>query len=216
MEGTSKPTTVTRHQGSASRTSGDLWIMAALWAVLVGALLGAGLGLWDIVAADRLALPVELAEGAGSVRPDEAGQYTLAVESATLEIDNPSVRDRLLLGLPAVLVASAVAFVGWQLLGVARGMRTGDLFSETSVRRIRLSGIVTLLGGLVAALIGPFMALPVIDSARENFDAAGGLNPLVTSAKGSFAGIGVAILFFALAEILRRGASLRRELDGLV
>jgi hypothetical protein len=216
MEGTSKPSTVARHRGSASGTAGDLWIIAALWAVLVGGLFGASVGLWDIVGADRLSLEVELAEGAGGVRPDEADEYSLAVESATLEIDNPNVWQRLLLGLPAVLVASAVAFVGWQLLGVARCMRTGDLFSETSVRRIRLSGIVTLLGGLVAAVIGPLMALPVIDSARDAFDVAGGPNPLVTSAEGSFAGIGIAILFFALAEILRRGASLRRDLDGLV
>ncbi len=216
MEGKSKPNTIARHRGPASRTAGDLWIMAALWAVLVGGLFGASLGLWDIVGGDRLSLPVELAEGAGGVRPEEAGQYTLAVESATLEIDNPSVWQRLLLGLPAVLVASAVAFVGWQLLGVARCMRNGDLFSEASVRRIRLSGIVTLVGGLVAALIGPLMALPVIDSARDDFDAAGGPNPLVTSAEGSFTGIGVAILFFALAEILRRGARLRRDVEGLV
>jgi hypothetical protein len=216
MERTSKPSTVARDRGSASGAASDLWITAALWAVLVGGLFGASVGLWDIVGADRLSLEVELAEGAGGVRPDEADEYSLAVESATLEIDNPSVWQRLLLGLPAVLVASAVAFVGWQLLGVARCMRTGDLFSETSVRRIRLSGIVTLLAGLVAAVIGPLMALPVIDSARDDFDGARGPNPLVTSADGSFAGIGIAILFFALAEILRRGATLRRDLDGLV
>jgi Protein of unknown function (DUF2975) len=215
MEDASNPNTVARPRGSAGGM-GDSWTMAALLAVLVGALVGAGMGLWDIVGADRLSLPVELAEGAGGVRPDEAGQYSLAVESATLEIDNPSVWQRLLLQLPGVLVASAVAFVGWQLFGVARSMRTGDLFSEKSVRRIRLSGIVTLLGGLVTALVGPLMALPVIDSARDDFGAAGGPNPLVTSAEGSFGGFAVAILFFALAEILRRGASLRRDLDGLV
>ena len=146
MEGTSKPTTVTRHQGSASSTSGDLWIMAALWAVLVGGLFGAGLGLWDIVGGDRLSLPVELAEGAGSVSPMRPAGTASPWSRRRSRLTIPSVWHRLLLGLPAVLVASAGAFVGWQLLGVARCMRTGDLFSETSVRRIRLSGIVTLRG----------------------------------------------------------------------
>lgn len=127
-----------------------------------------------------------------------------------LQVERPTGAQRgweLLATLPNLLLLLLVLFLLWRLIGRARH---GDPFTGNIVSRFRALGLLSVIGGptvWVLESVGGF-ALSLT------------LKPIETYALLDFAIPGTWLLWgfgmFAIAEIVRRGRSLRAELDGVV
>ena len=127
-----------------------------------------------------------------------------------LEVEHPTGAQRvweLLATLPDLLLLFSVLFLLWRLVGRARH---DDPFTGNIVSRFRALGLLSVIGGptvWVLESVGAF-ALSLT------------LKPMETYALLDFAIPGTWLLWgfgmFAIAEIVRRGRSLRAELDGVV
>lgn len=96
----------------------------------------------------------------------------------------------------------------WLLQGILYSVRDGDPFTQVNVRRLRLIGLVLLIG------------VPVAELARSAFEQA-----LVSSVKAPGSGLsfslpGDAILaglgVFVLAQVFAHGVRLREDAEGTV
>ena len=129
--------------------------------------------------------------------------------SGTVVVREPGASDYgwdLLPLLLAVVVATVAAFL---LLGIARGLRAGDPFTTANARRLTCLAVLVMVGG--------FFLQTMHDISREALLAAalpGQERPWV--AELSFWHIPVGVLVFFLAEVFRRGARLREDVEGLV
>ncbi|GAA4967386.1 hypothetical protein GCM10025331_70180 [Actinoplanes utahensis] len=127
-----------------------------------------------------------------------------------LQVEQPTGAQRgweLLTTLPNLLLLLLVLFLLWRLVGRARH---GDPFTGNIVSRFRALGLLSVIGGptvWVLESVGGF-ALSLT------------LRPIETYALLDFAIPGTWLLWgfgmFAIGEIVRRGQSLRAELDGVV
>ncbi|GAA3750127.1 hypothetical protein GCM10022225_38020 [Plantactinospora mayteni] len=113
-----------------------------------------------------------------------------------------------LTALPAFAVGAAVLGLLWSAL---RRARREDPFAEGTVRRLRLIGWVALVGGTTAQLVQLIASLEL--TARLTADRAWSTT-LDLAQTGLFLLVGFG--FFAVAEILRRGLTMRTELETLV
>jgi len=166
-----------------------------LWAVPVVGILSLTPGLADAVQGRPLEVGSPAADGRGPetvVLSDlSAGQYLLALAPQLLAV--------LALGAGALL-----------LLGVARALRHGDPFTPGSARRLTLLGLLVLVAGLVGPVVGEVLRLALVESARDavrgwTFSVELTAWPVLT---------GILVLF--VAEVFRRGAALRADVEGLV
>ena len=111
--------------------------------------------------------------------------------------------------VPMVLLLVLAVVATRLLLGIARSLRTGDPFTAANAGRLTTLGIVVIVGGTF---------LPVFQSIAHY----GVLDPLLTDAPGGgelelqLWPYLTGMLVFFLAEVFRRGARLREDVEGLV
>ena len=125
-------------------------------------------------------------------------------------IDDPSTRQLFaaaLISMPTLLVVMALFAM---LLGVVRRVRKGGPFDKHVVWHLRLIGVVAIVGGVVARLIEFFAQLNLMSTVTDRLTTA--TVPL-QDLFGWFLG-GIAL--FAIAEVVRRGLTMRAELDTVI
>jgi hypothetical protein len=99
--------------------------------VVLSAGLAAVLGTIDAMTEDSITAPVQL-DGT-EVIGTAPGQH-LEVDTATLTVDDPSLGERLLVGVPPAVGALMAAAVATILLEVVRSLRLGDPFHHRNAR----------------------------------------------------------------------------------
>ena len=110
---------------------------------------------------------------------------------------------------PSVVLLLLAVVVARLLLGVARGLRTGDPFTMRNARRLSTLGFVLIVAGaLVPVLQGvAFQEVldPLLPGGPRSWTRDVQLWPVMTGMLVSF-----------LAEVFARGARLREDVEGLV
>jgi hypothetical protein len=140
----------------------------------------------------------------------EAGDIKLSVsESATLEVADPSLGERVLLDLPAVFDAVLILLGIYWLFLVARTLGAGDPFAPRNP--FRLFGIAALI------TVGTFADSLLTGITTHQLVAGTSLAEHVPfSVNFSFLPLAVAVLIAAVAEAFRIGVRLREDTEGLV
>jgi hypothetical protein len=126
-------------------------------------------------------------------------------------IADPSVSQRVLIGVPSALVAVAVLVVVRLLLGLSGGLRGGEPFTAANVRRLRGIAVVVGAGAIVVSL-----AEAVCDFVLVADGALGAGARQVFEMSLPLALLAVALVIAAIAEAFRVGVRLRDDVDGLV
>ena len=188
----------------------DQWALEALFAAIaIGAIVVAVVLGLDIATADELGRRVDITDDAGSVDPERADGFRLDVRSATLVLEDPSASERLGTMLPTLFAAGTVGGAAAVLWQVTRSTREGDPFHRDNATRLRRSAVIVLVGGLAAAAAEILVTLWLVDRAHDEL-------PVKLGATGTLLALPVSFVLYALAEIFRRGAAMREELEGLV
>jgi len=126
----------------------------------------------------------------------------------TVNVNNAKP-EQIVYSVGRALVPGALILVGlWLLRNILRTVRDGDPFIAANVRRLRLIGLLFLVGGPL---------VEVVSSAFEQaLASSAGLHGLGTGISfpggGPIAGIGV----FVLAEVFAHGVRLRDEAEGTI
>lgn len=188
--------------------------------VLVGATMAlsllwitTGLSVGGIGQSDRVTVHQPI-DAPGTV-PDvelSVDDVTIAAESTmTLVFEDPSALERLMLVLPALLVQAAALVVLSLVLRVGRG----DPFVPANVRRVHTIAFTVIVASILVptarGLAGLFLqdgAVPAEGMVLASFEITLGSAPL--------SGLLVGLMLAALAEVFRRGARMRDDVDGLV
>lgn len=162
----------------------------------------------ETMTAEHLDRTVGVEDGVGSVVGDQIAGYHLDVRSATLVFEDPSFLQRLATMLPTLIVAGTVGTVAVLLWLVSKSLREGELFTHENVGRLKSCANTVLVGGLVAAGSEIAVSLWFLGSADDL--------PVELAATGSLVALPIALALAGLAEIFRRGAALRDDVEGLV
>ncbi|MBP0450985.1 DUF2975 domain-containing protein [Kitasatospora sp. RG8] len=146
-----------------------------------------------------------LTGGAGGL----PGGAAIAPESVVeAHITDPSLHQRiaeLLTTLPTLLLLAGVLAL---LLRIVRRARRGDPFTAATVQGLRVLGLLTALGGSAAGAAESLAALDLSSTVTPGAAFAVWEVP----AGWLLAGIG----FLAVAEVLRRGVTMRDELAAVI
>jgi hypothetical protein len=108
-------------------------------------------------------------------------------------------------GLPAYLVFMTVT-IG--LLLVIRAARSGEPFSKANVRRLRMLGVIVLVGGVADMLANMITTFELSETVLARGVAASVQLPMWW--------ILVGFGFLAIAEVVNRGRAMRAELDEVI
>lgn len=122
-------------------------------------------------------------------------------------LPDPDLGARLLAALPALAGALLAAAVLWRLVGVARSARRAEVFVAANVRRLQGVALLIAVGGTAVSVLGQVCAAQLAQRVTERDGLSLELRLLP---------VGVGLLVAFLAEVMRRGARLRDEVDGLV
>lgn len=152
---------------------------------------------------------------------DESGRVPREVEiagtlSTTVDVHDPSLKQRLIAAVPVLVWWTLVAVVLWLLLRVLRAAAKGDPFRGSTVTALRWLGATFLLG------------FPLATSIERAFSEwffspgvwrGGPLPPLGVATKApllSGPAILAAVSVFALAEVFAYGTRLREDVDATI
>jgi hypothetical protein len=162
-------------------------------------------------------LPVSVAVPAGVV--DGVGGATgglaegVAVDphgTVDVLVDDPSARQLFagtLASLPTFLVILTLFAM---LLGVVRRARKDGPFDKHVVWRLRLIGAVAIVAGFIAGLVELFAQLDLTSTVTDRSMSA------TVSPQSLFGWVLVGIALFAIAEVVKRGLTMRAELDTMI
>lgn len=185
--------------------SDQLSLEGLLWAVQGVAVLALAVRAVDAVRGEPLELTGPLPD---TLLP--AVQGVTGPLSGTVVLADAAPREHLLALLPGLLVVALVVVGARLLLGIVRGLRDGDPFTTRNARRLTRLGVLVLVGGLGAQVLGSVVhaellaqALPGGEGLPRSFDL-------------SFWPAPVAVGIGFLAEVFARGARLREDVEGLV
>lgn len=108
--------------------------------------------------------------------------------------------------LPELLLVAVVLALLWRLLAAAR---RDDPFTTTSVRRLRVLGVLSAAGGFLAGALGTIAEMALSDAATGGRVASATLTltPVWLLVGGGFV---------AFAEIVNRGRAMRAELERVI
>ncbi|WP_282776369.1 MULTISPECIES: DUF2975 domain-containing protein [unclassified Nocardia] len=148
----------------------------------------------------------------GTQSPEGLGGDGIVVrglERAEIVVVDPSFAQRVLLALPGVFGGVLLLMILLLLLKVIRTLRTGEVFATRNVTRLRIIAATVLAMGVLE---------PVVETGTTALllrgTAVSAAVPVtVTIQFGYLLG---GLLVAAIAEVLRRGAILRADADGLV
>ncbi len=125
-----------------------------------------------------------------------------------LLLADPTAGERLVALLPGLVLLGVTVGGIWVAWGILRDLAAGELFVRRNVTRLRVLGVLLILGWGLAALadgaIGPIL---VADRLDGPFAVT-----LTLSVPAVLAGLAVAVV----AEALAAGVALREDTDGLV
>lgn len=127
----------------------------------------------------------------------------------SMSLWGPSVADRASLAAPLLAwgaLALAVLGLLWRLV---RSVAVDDVFTQTSARRVALIGGLVAVGGSLVQLGTYWLEAGIV--ARS---AADGI--LKAAFSFSFVPLWLGLVVVTLAEVLRQGARLRQDVEGLV
>lgn len=202
---------MTRTSRLAATTSGTLYfvVSAFFWIGLVGTGVGWLVGIASFAASDH-PLGVWV-----TVSPRALGHLPSGVSAArrlavSIPIDHPTTTQSVIY-LAAGVIASAVVLFGlWKLRQIARSVREGDPFIDANVGRLRVIGLLLLIGypvfQYVTGGLNEWMlrSAPYVSTARVDVDPF--------SAGIAFA----ALCVLVIAEVFAHGMRLREDVEGTV
>jgi len=168
----------------------------ALWAAPVVGLLSLTPGVADAV----LGRPLEIR----APSPGDGGR------GETVVLPDPTAGQYLLALVPGLLGVAAVALGAVLLLGVARALRHGDPFTPSSARRLTAVAFLVLVAGLVSPVCVELLRVVLIETTPA------GLRGWTFSVDLSAWPVLTGMLVLFVAEVFRRGAALRADVEGLV
>lgn len=187
-------------------------MLTALIALAAVGLLATGVG---SLVADNLVVPVSWA-----TEQVPAGDGALLLggpTTTTLTLTAPTVLQRLLVFAPTTVLCATVVVCGVLLRRMLRSVEAGDPFHRDNPRRVATMGAVVLVGGVVAAgltTVGRLTALdPTTLGLQTPASAVGGPSGAVELPVTALV---VAATLWVVAAVLRRGSSMRADLQGLV
>ena len=129
--------------------------------------------------------------------------------SGTVVVQDPSAAQYGWAVAPTLVLLVLAVVAARLLLRVARSLRTGDPFTADNARRLSVLAGLVVLGGAFLPLL-------------QGIAHAGVLDPLLPGGPSSasrefllWPGVTGLVLFF-VAEVFRRGARLREDVEGLV
>jgi hypothetical protein len=182
----------------------QVFLEGLLWAL-------PGVALLAVVGDVLRALRGQPLEAAGSL-PERASSTTDLVTgplTGTVLVQDPTPAQVAWHLAPSVVLLVLAVVVARLLLGVARSLRSGDPFTAANALRLRVLGVVLVVGGAF---------VPVL----ESIAFAAVLDPLLPDGSQSwtlelsFVPVLAGFLVFFLAEVFSRGARLREDVEGLV
>lgn len=130
-------------------------------------------------------------------------------QRADVVIRHPDLLERFLFVLSDALPALVVALIALLLANVVRTLRAGDPFTPANARRILTIALLLVGAGLVEGPIHGLLAWTQVNGTPAERLVDIGYSISVPQ-------IGFGLLLAALAEIFRRGATMRADVDGLV
>lgn len=190
---------------------GELQIALVATVALLGVL-----AVVDVVAiAGGWPLTVEVPAGAVDGVGGATGGLTAGVAvdphgMVDVLIDDPSARQLFAAGLISMPTFLVVMALFAMLLGVVHRVRKGGPFDKHVVWRLRLIGVVAIVGGVVARLIEFFAQLNLMSTVTDRLTTA--TLPL----QDLFGWVLGGIALFAIAEVVSRGLTIRAELDTVI
>ena len=148
--------------------------------------------------------------------PETFEEGHAASVSVSVDVHDPSMKQRVIAAVPLLVWWTLVAFILWLLRGVARTGVRGEPFRPSNVIRLRWLGTIFLLGFPLATFVER--------SFTEWFFSAGvwtggPLPPGGIATKASLLSgpsILAAVSLFALAEVFAYGARLREDVDATI
>lgn len=182
----------------------QVFLEGVLWAL-------PALALADLALGGLRALQGRTLEVHGTL-PDDLAPATDLVRgplTGTVVVQDPSATQYGWDLLPSAVLLLLAVVLARLLLGVAHSLRAGDPFTTANASRLRVLGILLVVGGTF---------LPIFQSIAFE----GVLDPLLPSGPRSWTldlsllPVVSGMLVFFLAEVFARGARLREDVEGLV
>lgn len=130
-------------------------------------------------------------------------------QRADIAIRHPDLLERFLFVVSDALPALVVALIALLLAQVARTLRAGDPFIPVNARRISTISLLLIGAGLTEGPIRGLLAWTQVNGTPAERLVDIGYSISVQQ-------VGFGLLLAALAEIFRRGARMRADVDGLV
>jgi hypothetical protein len=187
------------------------WTRTALAVVLAFVILGGGVNLvTGVMSPVTVAVPVDVLPGVAGAVTDGLVAGTALDGDGTIDVvvDDPTAGQviwSLASWVPAGAIGIATLFL---LLYLVRDVRRVGAFNDSTVRRLRTIGLISLIGGPLSmaldAASSAYLARSVLTSASDVLGDIT-LDWLVT-------GLG----FLALSQVMRIGLEMRRELDEVI
>jgi hypothetical protein len=187
------------------------WLKELQAVLILGLVAVGGLGVAGAAAAAGDSLQLELPASAvsGSVDYDlREGVAVAAQQDVTVTVSDPSLGQRvgwILTALPTYAVVAALLVL---LLRIVWHARRGDPFTLATVRRLRVLAVVALAGGYLGFLVELFAAMYLASTVTTD--------SVVGSADLPMSWFLVGFGLFAVAEVVKRGYTMRTELDTVV
>jgi hypothetical protein len=152
---------------------------------------------------------VPIAGVVGNSLVEDGGAKLTVSESATLNLTDPSLGERVLLNLPAVFDTVLILLGLYWLFLVARTLSAGEPFAPRNPKRLFGIAVLIAVGSLGDSLLTTITNHELVAGTRLQ-------DYVPFSLHISFLPLGVAVLVAALAEAFRIGVRLRADTEGLV
>lgn len=138
-----------------------------------------------------------------------AGSASVQPETATLTLSDPTLIERLAAGVPTLVAALTLLLAAAMLYRTVRRIRSGATFATETV-----GGVV---GAARVAGIGTLAYLLLTGPAQVRLGAAAPDSlPVSAAASIDFSPLLIVVALFTFAEVLRQGAAVSEELEGVV
>jgi hypothetical protein len=182
----------------------QVFLEGVLWAL-------PGLALLGVVADGVRAVRGQALEVSGSLPDDLVPSVDLVTGplTGTVVVPDPTTTQYGWALVPSVLLLVLAVVAAWLLLGVARSLRTGDPFTTANASRLRVLGVLLVVGGTFVPVVQSIAFEGVLDPLLP-------AGPRTWTLELSFLPLLAGLLVFFLAEVFARGARLREDVEGLV